>query len=174
MKRMCLRFLSMKTWKIITWIVFIPIDGWTLILKMVGNEVFLMKPKHQFIYPNKKMSLWSQSWKERRLLHDVFTTFDRRTLILKNGGKWSFSYEMKASIHLSQQVKWTYGAQSLKERRLVCESMIIPIKGRTLIPNLIEREVFLSKPKHQYHLYQWGECALWCPFMKRKEIIIWI
>ena len=24
---------------------------------------------------------------------------------------------------------------------------------------MVEREVFLMKPKHQYHLSQWGECV---------------
>ena len=32
--------------------VFIPIEKWTLILKMAEREVFLMKPMHQFIYPS--------------------------------------------------------------------------------------------------------------------------
>ena len=31
-----------------------PIDRQTLILKLVEREVFLMKPKHQFIYPDEK------------------------------------------------------------------------------------------------------------------------
>ena len=38
----------------------------------------------------------------------------------KNGGKWSFSYESKALIHLSHWEDWIYGAQSLKEKRLLC------------------------------------------------------
>ena len=39
---------------------------------------------------------------------------------------------------------------------------------------MIEKDVFLMKPKHQYHLSQWGECVydaqswnetrLWCEF----------
>ena len=35
-------------------IMFIPIERWTLILKNGEREVVLMKPKNQFIYPNKK------------------------------------------------------------------------------------------------------------------------
>ena len=34
--------------------VFVQIDKRTLIQKMVEREVFLMKPMHQFIYPNEK------------------------------------------------------------------------------------------------------------------------
>ena len=61
----------------------------------MGREAFPMKPKHQC-----HLSEWgewvcdSQSWEERRLLHEfVFIQIDKWTLIVKNGGKRSFSYE---------------------------------------------------------------------------------
>ena len=75
---------------------------------MVGSEVFLMKQKHQFIYPNEG--------NEFMVLND-----------------------------------W--------ERRLLCKSVFIPIERWTLILKLIEREIFLMKPKHQYHLSQQSECV---------------
>ena len=60
-----------------------------------------MKPKHQY-----HLSQWgkcvygAQLWKENRLLlQSMFTPIDNRTLILKNGGKWSFSYGTTALIH---------------------------------------------------------------------------
>ena len=34
--------------------VFFPIEKWTLIQKMAEWEVFLMKPKHEYIYPNRE------------------------------------------------------------------------------------------------------------------------
>ena len=44
----------------------------------------------------------AQSWNEMRLLHEsMFIPIEGWTLILKSGGKWSFSYKTKASIHLS-------------------------------------------------------------------------
>ena len=67
---------------------------------MVGIEVFLMKPKHQF-----HLLQWvewvyvTQSWKERRLLCvSVFVLIDKQTLIQKNGEKTCFSYKIKASM----------------------------------------------------------------------------
>ena len=68
----------------------------------------------------------------------------------KIGTKKSFSYETKASIHLSQWVEWICGAQWLKEGGLLCEFMIIPIEKRTLILKMAQREIFLMKPKHQF------------------------
>ena len=46
-----------------------------------------------------------------------------------------------------------------KKRRLLHESMFIPIERRTSILKVVEIEVSLSKPKHQDHLSQWGECV---------------
>ena len=58
---------------------------------------------------------------------------DKQTLILKNGGKWSLSYETKASIHLSQWGECVYGAQSLNGKRLLHETMFMQIEWWTLI-----------------------------------------
>ena len=74
----------------------------------------------------------------------------------KNGGKWSFSHETKASIPLSQWGEWIFGAQPFKVR-LLCESVFVQIDDWKLILKIVEREVFLMKPNLQYHLSQWRE-----------------
>ena len=56
-------------------------------------------------------------------------------------------------------MEWICGAQLLKEKRLLCESVFIPIEKWTLILKMIKRDVFLMKPKLQYHLSQLGECV---------------
>ena len=81
---------------------FIAIERWTWILKMVEKEASHLKPKHQY--------------------------------------------------HLSQREECVYGAQSWKERRLLCESKFIPIERWTWIPKMVEIEVFLTKPKHPNRL----------------------
>ena len=62
---------------------------------MVEKQVFLMKPKHQ-----NHLSQWvgmvygAQSWTKKRLLcESMFVPIEKWTLILKNGGKRSFSSE---------------------------------------------------------------------------------
>ena len=77
----------------------------------------------------------------------------------KNGTKTSFSYETKASKYFTQRGECDYGAQSWKEWWLFCEFMFIPIERQTPILKMVEIEVSPSKPKHQYHLSQWGECV---------------
>ena len=59
-----------------------------------------MKPKHQcHLYQWEERVYGAQSWKERRLLHEsMLILIGRRTLILKNSRKKSFSYETKASL----------------------------------------------------------------------------
>ena len=101
----------------------------------------------------------------------MFILINRRTLVPKNGGKKSFSYETKASIHLSQWGEWICGAQSLKERRLLCESVFIPIEKWTLILKMVEREVFLMKPRHQYHLSQRGEWTCGGQSLKESRLL---
>ena len=48
----------------------------------------------------------------------------------------------KLQYHLSQWGKYVYGAQSLKEKRLLCEFVFVQIDKRTLIIKMIERDVF--------------------------------
>ena len=59
---------------------------------MVGRKDFPIKPKHQCQLSQRVEWVYgAQSWKEGRLLCDfVFVLIDRRTLILKNGGKKTF------------------------------------------------------------------------------------
>ena len=65
---------------------------------MVGNEIFLPKPKYQYHSAQRGESVYgAHLWKERRLLcKSMIILIDKWTLILKNGGMWSFSYETKA------------------------------------------------------------------------------
>ena len=87
--------------------------------------------------------------------------------------KQVFLLKPKHQNHLSQLGECDYGAQSWRESRLLCESLFIPIQRQTSILKMVEREVFLMKPKPQNHLSQQGNVFI-VPNQKRKEIIIWI
>ena len=93
----------------------------------------------------------AQLLKERRLLcESMFIPIERWTSILTMVEKHVFPMKRKHQNHLSQREEWIYGAQSLKERRLLCESKFIQIERWTLVLKIVEREVFVMKPKHQY------------------------
>ena len=65
--------------------------------------------------------------------------------------------KLEIQYHLSQLGECIYGAQIWKEKRLFCESVFVQIDKRILILKMVQREVSLTKPMHQYHLYQRGE-----------------
>ena len=121
---------------------------------MVEKEAFLMKPKHQCYLSQLEQYVYgSLLLKERRLLcESVFAQINGQTLILKMVERKVFLMKPKHQHHLSQWGDRVYGTQFWKERRLLCESMFIPIDRQTLIVKMVEKNAFLMKPKHQCHL----------------------
>ena len=65
-----------------------------------------------------------------------------------------FPMKLMHQYHLSQWEECVYGAQSWEEKRLLYESLFILIGRWTSIIKMAKREVFLKKPKHQYHISQ--------------------
>ena len=92
---------------------FFPNNKLNLTLKNDGKRSFSYETKASMsIIPMSRMSYWYQSWKERRLLcESEFVLIEKRSLIPKNRGKKSFSYETKDQCHLPQWGEWVYGAQ---------------------------------------------------------------
>ena len=62
-----------------------------------------------------------------------------------------FLIKPKHQYPLSRWGECVYDAQPWKERRLLCESMFIPMEKRTSILKMVAREVLPAKPKHEYH-----------------------
>ena len=76
----------------------------------------------------------------------MFNPIEIRNSILKLVIREAFLMKPNHQYH-----KCVYDAQWRKERRLLCESMLIPIEIRNSILKLVIREAFLMKPNHQYH-----------------------
>ena len=55
--------------------------------------------------------------------------------------------------------------------RLLCESLSIPIERWSSILKMLEIKVFLMKPKHQYHLPQWGQCVYHAQSRNKKRLL---
>ena len=81
----------------------------------------------------------------------MFIPIDRWTSILKMDIREVFLMNPKHQYHFFQWGECVYDAQSGKERRLLCESKFIPIESQTLILQMAIRDVFVMKPKNQYH-----------------------
>ena len=132
------------------------------------------------IYPNWKMNFNSKNGNKRSFSHQTKASISfipiRRTCLgssimkwneitmwihvypnlntyfnSKIGNKSSFSYEIKALISLIPMGRTCLWCPILNETRLLYESLFIPIERRTSNLKLVTREVFLLKPKHQYH-----------------------
>ena len=49
--------------------------------------------------------------------------------------------------------------------------MFVEIDEQALILKMVIREVFLTKPKHEYHLSQWGECVYDAQTQKERRLL---
>ena len=136
---------------------------------MVERETSFMKPKHQC-----HLSQWvelayvAQTWKERRLLcESEFVLIDTRTLILKNGWKKSFLWNQSINIIYSNGENYFMVHNYEKKKRLLHQSMFIPIDKWTLILKMVGSEVFLMRPKGQF-IYPNEENVFMVPNHEKK------
>ena len=84
----------------------------------------------------------------------MFIPIEIRTSILKLVIREVFQMKPKCQYHLPQRGECVYHAESWKERGLLCESRFIQKERWTSIIKMEQKEAFLMKPKHQYHLSQ--------------------
>ena len=134
-----------------------------------------MKPNHQFIYPMRRMNLWCTIMIKKRLLCDsAFDQIDWQTLILKNGGKKSFSNETKASMSFVQIRGMSLWCPIMKRTKIVMWIRVCPNWQININ----------SKKWWKYNLFLWNQSINFSypneekdftlPNMKRKEIAMWI
>ena len=83
----------------------------------------------------------------------------------KNYKKRSFSYETKASMSFIP-----ISAQSWKKRRLLCESVFVPIGKWTLTLKMMEKEACPMKPKRKCHLSQWKKWVYGAQSLKKGRL----
>ena len=122
-RRMCLWCPIIKRKEIIMWIRACPNQGTNINCKSGRKRCFSSKSKAWISFiPMRRMCVWwlITKWKEISIWISVYPN-QWTNVNSKNGRKKSFSYESKASIHLSHWEQWIYGAQSLNNKRLLCD-----------------------------------------------------
>ena len=103
--------------------------------------------------PMRGMCLWCLIMKWMAIIcESMFVQNDRWTLILKMVGKKFFLWNQSINIIYPCEENVLMVPSHERERRLLSESISIPIERRTSILKLVERKVCPMKPKHQYHL----------------------
>ena len=120
-----------------------------------------------------KMSLWCPIIKEKEIIMCIHVCPNWQTNInsKENGGRKSFSYETKVSSHLSQRGEWVYGSQSWKERRLLCESVLIQIDRRTLILKIGGKRSFSYETKASMLFIPIRRMSLWCQSWTERRLL---
>ena len=80
----------------------------------------------------------------------------------ENWWKKSFSYETNTSLSLSfiPMRRMCVWCPTMKRKEIITYIKFVPIERWTsILRKMIEKKTFLMKPKHHYHLSQWGECV---------------
>ena len=137
----------------------ILIDKWILIQNNCGSKSFLNETKASMSFiPMSRMSVWCTIIKRKEIIMRIHVwAIDKRTLILKNGGKRSLSYETKASMLFIPMSRMSLWFLIMKWKEIICESIFVLIDKQNLTIKKVGRKAFLMKQKHECHLSQWRE-----------------
>ena len=150
---MCLWCPIMKRMEIIMWIY--VYRNWKMNFNSkIGNKrTFSYETKASIsLIPMRRMSLWCPIMKGNEITIWIYVYPNWKAYFnSKIGNKRSFSFETKASISLIPMRRMCLWLPIMKRKRLLCESMFIPIERHASILKLVIRNVFIMKPKHQYH-----------------------
>ena len=95
---------------------------------MMEREPFLMKPKNQYHLSQWEAWVYSAKlWKKSVLLREsVFIQIDKWTLIVKNDGKRSFSYETKASMSFIPMRRMSLWCSIMKRKEIAMWIHVCP------------------------------------------------
>ena len=123
----------------------------------------------------RRMCLWWPIMERKEIIMwSVFIPIDKCTLIIKNGWMWSFSYETKALISFVSMKRMCLWCPIMKRKEIITWSMFIPVDKRTLIIKNGRIWGFSYETEASISFILMRRMCLWCPFMKRKGIIMWI
>ena len=104
--------------------------------------------------PIRRMCLWCLILKIMEIITWICVCLNRcMNINSKNSRIEVLLMNLKHQYHLPQWEECVYGAQSWKDRKLLCESMFIPIERWTLNLKMVIGGAFLMKRRLQYHLY---------------------
>ena len=113
--------------------------------KMVRSEVILMKPKYQFIYPNKENALWCSIMKRKEIITWICTYLNWHMNF--NSKKWwgKKFFGINSFVLMRRMSLWH---PIINRKEILCESMFVQIDRRMLILKMTKSEAFYMKPKH--------------------------
>ena len=117
----------------------------------------------------RRMCLWCPIVKRNKIIMWIHVNPNwKANFNSKNDRREVFLMKLKHQYHLSQWGEWIGGAQSIKERRLSCEFIFIPIEKRTSILKMVERKTFLMKQNISI-IYPNGKNVFMVPNHEKKR-----
>ena len=102
----------------------------------------------------------------------MFASIGKQTLILKRGGKKSFSYETKPTMSFISIRRMSLLGLIMKRKELLYEPIFVPIGKQTLIPKNYGIKSFSYETKASMSFISIRRMSSWCPILKRKEITV--
>ena len=166
----------MKIKEIIMWICVCP--NWHRNFdskKWLKEKPFSWNQSINVIYPIRRISLWFLIMKERRLLREcTFILIGSRTLILKMVGsdfflKWNQS--INSFFPMRRMSLWCL---IMKRKEIIMWIHAYPNWRMNFNSKNSWKWIFFYETKASMSFLIMSGMSLWCPFMKRKEIIMWI
>ena len=120
------------------------------------------------------MCLWCLITKRKEIIMriDVYpngnTNFNS-----KIGNKKSFSYETKSSISLIPKRKMCLWCLIMKRNEIIMWIVVYPNWNTNFNSKIGNKGSFSYETKASISLIPKRRMCLWCPIMKRKEIVMW-
>ena len=104
----------------------------------------------------------------------MFLLIEIRTSILKLVIREAFSYETKASISLIPKRRMCLWCPIMKRKEIIMRINVYPNWNTNFNSTNGNRRGFSHETKASIALIPKRRMCLWCPIMKKKEIIMWI
>ena len=154
---------------------FVLVDNKLCFKKLVGSKFSLWNQSINSFIPMRRMNLWCLIIKRKELIIWIHVYVDWKiNFNSKNGRKRCFSYETKASISFIPLRRMCLWCPIIKIKEIIMWIHFYPnwkmkfnSKNGNKRSSSYETKVSISFiPTRLMHL--------WCPIMKRKEIIMWI
>ena len=132
------------------------------------------KASKSFI-PKERISLWCpiMNWKEIIMWIHAYPNW-KTNINSKNGNKRSFSYEAKASISFIPTRSMCLWCPIMKRKEIITWIQFYPNWKTYFNFKSGYKRSFSSETKASVSSIPMKRMCLWCPIMKRKEIIMWI
>ena len=127
------------------------------------------------LIPKRRMCLWCPIMKRKEIIMwiDVYPNW-KTNFKSKKGNKRSFSYETKASVSLIPTRRMCLWCPIMKRKEVIIWIHVYPNWKTNFNSKIGNKRSFSYETKASISFIPSRRMCLWCPIMKRNDIIMWI